>query len=265
VIGLVASQLAWFVVPVLVGRRYPGLWGAQGPIALAFIWVAVAHSVQYLWISVYFARASGVAAATIRATLGYVVTAILIGAALWVVPAYVCAPGALGILAFDSGLGLLVASAVNLHHFLLDGVIWRLRDPRVGEALVPKQDSAGAADALPRQRVGWPLRFTFAAIGSVAVAFWSIETWEREVGYHWASQANDVERLEIASRRLAFIGRDGPGIHQELGRQLVIRGRTAQALDEYRKSYELAPMPAAWPGMSAIYERLWTRIRKLVN
>ena len=101
--------------------------------------------------------------------------------------------------------------------------------------------------------------------GSVAVAFWSIETWEREVGYHWASQANDVERLEIASRRLAFIGRDGPGIHQELGRQLVIRGRTAQALDEYRKSYELAPMPAAWPGMSAIYERLWTRIRKLVN
>ena len=265
VVGLVASQLAWFVAPVLVGRRYPGLWGASGPIALAFIWVAVAHSVQYLWISVYFARASGVAAATLRATAGYVAMAILLGAALWVVPAYVCAPGALGFLAFDSGLGLLVASAVNLHHFLLDGVIWRLRDARVGEALVSKQIPAGAPAALGRQRVGWPVRFAFAAIGSLAVAFWSIGTWEREVGYRWASQANDVARLEIASRRLALVGRDGPGIHEELGRQLALRGQTERALDEYRKSRELAPMPAAWPGMSAIYERLWTRIRKLVS
>ncbi len=265
VIGLVASQLAWFVVPVLVGRSHPGLFGSSGPIALAFVWVAVAHSVQYLWISVYFARASGLAKATLQATSGYVAMAILLGALLWVVPAYLAAPGALGILAFDQGLSLLVASAVNLHHFLLDGVIWKLRDAPVSEALVSKQARRGAPATTSTQQVGWPLRFAFAALGSLAVAVWSVGTWEREVGYHRASQANDVERLEIAARRLALVGRDGPGIHEELGRQLAIRGQNDRALEEYKRSRELQPVPAAWPGMSTVYARTWARIRELLN
>ena len=265
VLALVASQLVWFVVPVLVGRNFPGLFGPKGPTALAFFWVAIAHSVQYLWISVYYARASGIVAATVRGTSGYLGAAILVGAALWIYPAYVCAPGALGILTFDGGLGLLVASAVNLHHFLLDGVIWKLRDVRVGEALVSKAIAGVAPAASPRPRASWPLRVAFVAIGAVAVTFWSVGTWEKEVGYRRAARANDVERLELASRRLALVGRDGPGIHEELGRQRARRGQLEQALDEYRKSQALAPMPAAWSGMSAVYQDAWTTLRNGVN
>jgi len=261
VLGLVASQLLWFVVPVLVSRRSFGLYGPYGPLALAFIWVAIAHSVQYLWISVYYAQAAGLAAATYRATFGYLGTAILIGAALWVFPAYLCAPGALGIMPFDAGLSLLVASAVNLHHFLLDGVIWKLRDKRVGEALVSKQMPALASAAEFRPQVPWPIRAAVIALGAIAVAFWSVGTWEKEVGYRRASLANDVDRLELASRRLALVGRDGPGIHEEIGRQRSQRGEMDRALEEYRKSRELAPLPTAWSGMNEVYERIWAKIR----
>ena len=261
VLGLVASQSLWFVVPVLVSRRSFGIYGPYGPLALAFIWVAIAHSVHYLWISVYYARAAGVAAATFRATFGYLGAAILVGAALWVFPAYLCAPGALGIMPYDAGLGLLVASAVNLHHFLLDGVIWKLRDTRVGEALASRPDPAAASAASLGPRVSWPIRAAVIALGAVAVTFWSVGTWEREMGYRRASLANDVDRLELASRRLAFVGRDGPGIHEELGRQRARRGETDLAVDEFRKSRELAPLPASWSGMNALYERIWAAFR----
>jgi hypothetical protein len=262
VLGLIASQLVWFIVPVLVGRSFPGLYGQKGLTALAFVWVAVSHAVQYLWISVYYARASGLSAPTHAATLGYLGAAILVGAAWWVVPAWVFAPGALGILAFDSGLGLLVASAVNLHHFLLDGVIWKLRDARVGAALVstPVPETAPALGL--RTGVPWPLRVGIALVGAVAVAFWSIGTWEREIGYRQALLVDDVERLELASRRLALVGRDGPAIHEDLARSQQRRGETEKALDEYRKSQELAPVPDAWPGMGALYRRAWDAIRQ---
>jgi hypothetical protein len=265
VLALVASQGVWFIAPVLISRVAPGVYGQTGLTALAFVWVAISHSVQYLWISLYYARASGVAASTVTATLAYLGVAILLGAAIWVLPAYLFAPGVFGTLAFGSGLSLLVASAVNLHHFLLDGVIWKLRDAKVGEALVAKVSTVAGSAAALRPRAAWPLRFALGGLGAVAVAFWSVGTWEWEMGYRRGVLANDVERIELAARRLAFVGRDGPGIHEELGRQLAKRGQMAQALDEYRKGRELAPMPAAWPGMSAIYERLWTRIRKLVS
>jgi len=265
VLGLVASQLVWFIVPVLVGRSVPGLYGQKGLTALAFVWVAIAHGVQYLWISVYYARASGLAAATIGATLGYLGAATVVGAALWVVPAWLVAPGVLGILAFNSGLALLVASAVNLHHFLLDGVIWKLRDARVGAALVamPMPEAAPALGL--RTNVSWPLRIGVAAVGAVAVAFWSIGTWEREVGYRRALLRDDLERLEIASQRLALVGRDGPEIHEDLGLRWAQRGEQEQALDEYQKSQELAPTPDAWPGMGAVYARAWSAIRDRFN
>ncbi|MEX2207808.1 MAG: hypothetical protein WEF50_16405 [Myxococcota bacterium] len=265
VLGLVASQLVWFIVPVLLGRSFPGLYGQKGLTALAFVWVAIAHAVQYLWISVYYARASGLAAATASATLGYIGAATLVGAALWVVPAWLLAPGVFGVLAFDAGLGLLVASAVNLHHFLLDGVIWKLRDARVGAALVAKPVPEPAPALGLRTNVSWPLRAGIAAVGALAVAFWSIGTWEREVGYRQALLHDDVERLELASRRLALVGRDGPEIHEDLGRKRAQRGERAKALEEYRKSQALAPMPDAWPGMGVLYTRAWNAIRERFN
>ena len=63
---------------------------------------------------------------------------------------------------------LLVASVVNLHHFVLDGAIWKLRDGRVARVLLrtaegPGETGVGAATtqgspALGRSLAGSPCR-----------------------------------------------------------------------------------------------------------
>ena len=55
----------------------------------------------------------------------------LAGAAIWTAPVLLLAPGVFGRVPYDLGLSALVAAAVNLHHFVLDGAIWKLRDGRV--------------------------------------------------------------------------------------------------------------------------------------
>jgi Flp pilus assembly protein TadD len=254
VFALFASQAAWFVGPVLVGRLVPALYGPKGPTALAFIWVAIAHSVQYLWISLHYARKSGAVGATGRATLYYFSATVLSGAAIWVFPALVPAPGLFGVLPFESGLGLLVAAAVNVHHFILDGAIWKLRDKHVGEVLVspgePPRDLPRAANGgFPR--IG---RLAFAALGFVAVACWVVAAWEKEMGGRRAVAAGDLGRLELATRRLALVGRDGPRIHVSMGRLLARRGEEEAALGEYRTSLALSPTPAAWVEIGKIHE-----------
>ncbi len=44
------------------------------------------------------------------------------------------------------------AAAVNIHHFILDGVVWKLRDPRVPKVLTSSQASTGS----PAQGRGVP-------------------------------------------------------------------------------------------------------------
>lgn len=253
-LALVASQAAWFVLPVVLGWFSPALYGPGGPTALAFIWVALAHSVQYLWISLHFARASGAVGGTARATLGYLGVAILAGAALWVVPALVSAPGALGLLPFESGLGLLVAAAVNVHHFILDGAIWKLRHAPVSEALVAPAMAAPALAPPSPARLAWLGRAALVGVGGVAVACWVLAAWEKEVGQRRAVAAGDFARLGVAARRLAMVGRDGPRIHVALGRLAARRGDEATALAEYRRSLALHPTPEAWIGIGKVHE-----------
>jgi len=250
-LALFASQAAWFVLPVVVGFFRPTLYGPGGSTALAFIWVAIAHSAQYLWISAHFARASGRVSSGPAATLRYLAVAVLAGASIWVFPAILCAPGALGILPFESGLGLLVASAVNLHHFILDGAIWKLRDGAVGGVLVGR---SGASSSAPSGARPWFFRAAFVAAGLLAVSAWIVAAWEKEVGQRRATAAGDIDRVEAAARRLALVGRDGPRIHATLGRLLASRGDENAALASYRKSLSFGPTPAAWIGIGKVHE-----------
>ena len=240
-LALVGSQALWFVLPVVLGYARPALYGADGATALAFIWVAIAHSVQYLWISFHYARASGSVGGTAAAGLSYFGKTVLAGSVVWVFPAVVCAPGALGILPFESGLGLLVAAAVNLHHFILDGAIWKLRDGAVGNVLVG-QTSAAAAQAPASRGLGaWAARAAFVAAGLVATGAWAAAAWEKEMGIKRAAAAGDLERVEVAARRLALVGRDGPRIHVTIGKLLESRGEKAAAHVAYEAALALDP------------------------
>lgn len=243
-LALVLSQAAWFVLPVLLGLARPALYGPGGATALAFIWVAIAHSVQYLWISFHYARASGSVAKAAPAGLVYLGKTVLAGSAIWVFPALVCAPGVLGILPFESGLGLLVAAAVNLHHFILDGAIWKLRDGAVGNVLVGQTSAARQAAPTARGLGAWVSRAAFVAVGLATAGAWAAAAWEKEMGIRRAAAAGNLARVEAAARRLALLGRDGPRIHVAIGRLREARGEKDAAHAAYEAALALDPEDA---------------------
>lgn len=132
---LICTQALWFLVPLFAIRFGVG----QGTVALsmdhavyAFFWVAIAHAIQYLWITSYFA-ANQEAGSTVSGFLG---KALIAGALIWVVPVFLFSPGVLGNRSYDAGLAILIAAAVNIHHFMLDGAIWKLREGRVASILL---------------------------------------------------------------------------------------------------------------------------------
>lgn len=252
-IALLASQSVWFVLPVVLGQFIPEWVSPNGPTVLAFIWVAIAHSVQYLWISIHFARVSGRTDAAWRSLSRYFVVAMGVGAALWVFPVLVSVKGGLTRMPHESGLDMLVAAAVNLHHFLLDGVIWKLRDPPVRNALVDGRTTAAVEPSnAAKVRAG---RMIIFAVGTTAVICWLIAAWEQEVGRRRAVARGDLARLEVAAQRLAMVGRDGPRIHQAMAKLLQNRGDDAAALAQYRQSLAAWPTVIAWQGIGKIHER----------
>lgn len=242
--ALLFSQGCWFSVPGLLGVFLPGrIPGRQ--VALAFIWIALGHCVQYLWISTYYHRHAAGAGGRAQG-LGFLARATLLGATLWVVPAVLFAPGSLGRVPFDAGLGLLVAAAVNLHHFALDARIWRLRDPRLSARLVLGQaaERSGSAGRSARRRPPRLVALTLLTVGGLCIFAWIAAAWEREVGYRRAYAARDIERLTCASERLRALGRDGPQIHVALGRLHQARGDLSAAAAAYRSALALDPEQA---------------------
>jgi tetratricopeptide (TPR) repeat protein len=253
-VALIAlTQALWFSVPLAMRqwRLDAGIepW-AEGYGTYYFLWIAVGHSVQYLWITSYYARAGGRWSGPAR----YFGKALLAGAAIWALPALVFAPGVLGRLPFDFGLGILVAATVNIHHFILDGAIWKLRQGRVARVLLRDRQppASGVRPDSPRRSWLAPLVWVTGAL-CLAVMFGG--KWEREVGIKRAIRANDVARMEQAVDRLERVGRASPKLHLVLGQAHAKAGREARALAEYERSLALYETAPAWFAIGALRSR----------
>lgn len=202
-LALAGSQALWFVAPALA--RHAGVLQGIEPLGTeyatyAFLWIAMAHSVQYLWITRYFARTRG--AGSSRAWSAKV---LLCGAAIWVVPALLFAPGVLGSVPFDAGLGLLIASVVNIHHFVLDGAIWKLRDGPIARALLRGE----GADAVEPGGATWLAKTVWVA-GIASVGVWCVSTFEQARGLQ---SVGDIDQVERSAQRLTWIGQESARVH----------------------------------------------------
>ena len=248
---VVATQAMWFSIPVLL--RLGGVLTHQpGPAnpfsAYGFVWVAAAHAAQYLWITTYFATAG-----TERGRLQFLRAAALSGFAVWTLPGLLFAPGLLGGVAYDSGLALLIASVVNLHHFILDGAIWKLRDGAVSRVLlrpVPERDHE--ADSEPSI---WP-KFALVAAGSLSIAIAVFGFWQSEFGYHRPLARGDVARAEQTLDRFAWIARDGAAKRTEVGRRLAEQGNYARARMQLERSLAVEPSAIAHHWLGLVHEHL---------
>jgi tetratricopeptide (TPR) repeat protein len=259
---LVATQTLWFVAPIaltwtgavsLVQTRY-----SSGILA-------VMHSAQYLWITQHYARrdaALGAGEGGSWSGARYWVTLVAGGIALFVPGPWLASH--LGHVDFTTSM-LIVTSIVNLHHFIVDGVVWKLRDKRVSSVLV--QESAGAASTLSApaaaSAVGapaaaaasvgrrWTLRL--AQIGAVValVALAAIDQWR----YRLSIPGADVASLAAARRLNPW---DTP-VNLWLARTGLRGGDAALAERELRAA---VAAPAAPRAAFAALERLLVEQRR---
>jgi len=252
-VGLLAlTQALWFAGPT-VARHWSVGSGldpfAPGNAAYSFMWVASGHFVQYLWITSYYAGASGGGALT-----RYLGKALLVGSVAWTLPALVFAPGMLGALPFDMGLGLLTAAVVNLHHFVLDGAIWKLRDGRIARVLLLAQPAEERFSPLDQRLARWG-RPLVLGIGALCVAVSLVGFVESEFGARRAAASGDFARMLRAAERAERVGRASPRFHVHLARMAAERGDRGSALAHLQRSLDLWPTPEAWTELARWHEQ----------
>jgi hypothetical protein len=136
---LYVTQGLWFVAPTMVswisGMAVPQTRYSSGVLALM-------HSAQYLWITQYFARREQGAGWN----PGRYWIAVVAGGAALFLPIPWLASYAAGV-DFTASV-LIVTAIVNVHHFMIDGVVWKLRDTRVASTLT--NDASAAQVGAPQ-------------------------------------------------------------------------------------------------------------------
>jgi hypothetical protein len=105
-----------------------GIWWIVLPVMHAFVWATVFHGVQYLTIVLVFHRKDHPEGNALRSIIGFYAACLALGYALFELWPY--AYVLLGYTLADSML--LCMAVINLHHFVVDRGIWRLRrDPNL--------------------------------------------------------------------------------------------------------------------------------------
>jgi tetratricopeptide (TPR) repeat protein len=247
---LVLTQSLWFALPaampVIADQPLHGL-------AFTIVWISAAHGLQYLWVNYYYARAAD----DQLQLRSYMLRTLMAGSAVTIFPSVIFAPGFLGSVPWDSGLAILLVSAVNIHHFVLDGAIWKLRDGKVAKFLLgngspatPRAKGETRDPPKSEEKVRTWFRPAMVVLGLVSLAVALLDSWEREVTVN--RSGGDISRMMGAAKRLAWIGRDSPLLHAMIAQNLAAEGRLDDSVVEYEESLALFPTEGAWVGLGRV-------------
>lgn len=251
VAALALTQALWFSVPFAV--RYFGWHTGIDPIdkhsviADYILLIFVGHGIQYLWVTAYYARA----AQRWRGIGNYWLKTLACGTAIWTLPVAFFAADGIGKLSFDGGMALLVAAGVNIHHFILDGAIWKLRNSRIASVLIRNESH----DVATPGGVPWGRRavWTVACLG-LAMTFF--EFYEFRIAYPAALRAKDYAGAGAILDRLAWVGHDRANNRVKLGVGYERAGDLEAAARYYGRALELHPTASLWGALGSVEERL---------
>lgn len=237
--ALVFTQALWFSIPTAF--RSAGVRTGLAPVDLyAGVpdWMALAHAAQYLWVTSYFARAT----VAWRPQLLYYAKVLVAGISIWSFPLLLFSPDLFGPRASGAALVMLIATAVNVHHFILDGAIWKLRDGRIAGVLLR---------AVPAQQ-GAPIRpWIRGAVWATAGAWVLLHTagnWQlSRLREHFG---DDADGVRAALSQLRFVGLDDADLRFRLGVAAGVRNDFAGARREFERSLLLEDNARAWVGLA---------------
>jgi NADH:ubiquinone oxidoreductase subunit K len=240
---LILSQALWFAVPALLDVTQA--WSGR-TLAFALIWISAAHSSQYLWITFHYAKRSE-AGVRLRE---FLLKTTLAGNAAIIIPGILFAPMLLGTsLTWEEGLSTLIFAVINLHHFMLDGAIWKLRDGKVARVLLRDAEDQPRPPAIgPTSR--W--RRPSTAVWAVCALCLAVEF--GELARHQAQQwgANRIATTMFAA--LGWAGREHPIELVRFGRALLEQGDYKAARIEFERSLKVRPSVGAWGGLGRALE-----------
>ena len=275
-VTLLLTQFLWFVLPTFLELhaqfQIPQTRYSSGILA-------VLHSTQYLWITSYYqrreARARGESS---WGMVAYFVALVAGGIALFIPGPWLVSYA----FHFDFTTSFLIFSAlVNIHHFMLDGAIWKLRDSRIASVLIdrygktaPSATAQGPSDQPQKNLPGrWlgdsPFSKPAIRIGLVGLLF----LWGGLDQLHFALGTDDgnlsallraaqmnpydsmtEERLASAemkegrrSQAIEALGRAlaanprNVALQEAYARATIEGGRYQEAYEEYQKLLALSP------------------------
>jgi len=239
---LFSSQFLWFLLPAAISL-VKGLEIPQNRYSSGVL--AVMHSAQYLWITSYYARreASGERAEKQGRNwrpLAYFGVLVVGGIALFV-------PGPwLASRAFhhDFTTSFLIFTAlVNIHHFILDGAIWKLRDGRIASLLLNSRerisDAAGEAGGQFASAWHWLVGSSTGAralrVGAaVLLLVWGTVDQAR---YYLSLNTDDLHDLQRAEALNSF----DSSLQMRLAHRAMEDGQRQQAEAAWRRAMQANP------------------------
>jgi tetratricopeptide (TPR) repeat protein len=235
---LAVTQFLWFLLPATIelvsGHEVPQTRYSSGILA-------VLHSAQYLWITSYYqereARERGDADWRFSR---YLLTLIAGGIALFIPGPWIASR----IFHADFAASFLTFTAlVNIHHFILDGALWKLRDSRVAAFLLNSKERVEGAEPPERgafQSVThWLTGSAPAARGLRIAAVALLLAWAAmdQLHFYWSSEADSPPALE----RAAKLNPDDSAVETRLARAETLAGRRDASLAARQRAASISP------------------------
>jgi len=235
---LFSTQCVWFLLPTLislVGRfQVPQSRYSTGVLA-------VMHSAQYLWITSYYAKreASAEKSEPWR-PIAYFAILVVGGIALFIPGPWLSSL----VFHFDFTRSFLLFTAlINIHHFILDGAIWKLRDGRIAALLVNSRaqvaQSAIEAGNRTRAAVRWLAGSSSTAQAIRVGAAMVLLAWGcvDQAHYYFAQQSANLEALKRAAALAPY---DAP-LEMRLARQAMHEGLPQDSLAAWDYAVQADP------------------------
>ena len=235
---LAVTQFLWFLLPALIelfsGREVPQTRYSSGILAIL-------HSTQYLWITSYYQLREARAAGNTQWRFSrYLLTLVAGGIALfipgpWIVSRLFHADFAASFLTFTA--------LVNIHHFILDGALWKLRDSRVAALLLKTREDTG--ESATKTAGGWRAVTSWLtgptpmarATRIVAVALLLVWAAMDQLHFYWASGAGNISSLERAAR----LNPDDSSVQMRLARAETLAGNRESSLAALQRAASINP------------------------
>jgi tetratricopeptide (TPR) repeat protein len=235
---LFSTQCLWFLVPagisLIRGVEIPQSRYSTGVLAIM-------HSVQYLWITSYYAHREA-SSENLRnwRPLAYFSVLVAGGIALFV-------PGpwlASRLFHHDFGSSFLIFTAlINIHHFILDGAIWKLRDGRIAALLLNSRerisDVAGNAGGALAAAWQWIVGSTSGARALRMGAALLLLAWGSvdQLRFYLALRSDDLPALQ----RAASLNSEDSRLQMRLAQRELKEGQKDQAEAAWRKAIAVNP------------------------